>query len=88
MILENKVVVVTGGAGLLGKVFVKEILISGKIGSLFKIGDYKKLASEIIKYNNNRKIYQNKINQAYNMLQRFDFEKNCKKYLSLIKKYI
>ncbi|MDA9086074.1 oxidoreductase [Methylophilaceae bacterium] len=29
MILNNKVVVVTGGAGLLGKVFIKEILTSG-----------------------------------------------------------
>jgi len=29
LILNNKVVVVTGGAGLLGKVFIKEILTSG-----------------------------------------------------------
>jgi len=29
VILNNKVVVVTGGAGLLGKVFIKEILTSG-----------------------------------------------------------
>ena len=66
----------------------KEILINGKIGSLFKIGDYKKLASEIIKYDNNKKIYKKKIIKAYNMLHRFDFEKNCKKYLSLIQKYL
>jgi FlaA1/EpsC-like NDP-sugar epimerase len=29
LIVNNKVVVVTGGAGLLGKVFIKEILTSG-----------------------------------------------------------
>ena len=37
MILENKVVVVTGGAGLLGKAFVKEILISGGVAILTDI---------------------------------------------------
>ena len=29
MILNNKVIVVTGGAGFLGKAFIKEILTSG-----------------------------------------------------------
>ncbi|MDC0182742.1 oxidoreductase [Nitrosomonadales bacterium] len=37
MILENKVVVVTGGAGLLGKAFIKEILISGGVAILTDI---------------------------------------------------
>ena len=37
MILENKVVVVTGGAGLLGKAFVKQILISGGVAILTDI---------------------------------------------------
>ena len=66
----------------------KEILMNGKIGSLFKIGDYKMLASEIIKYNEKKINYKKKINQAYSMLERFDFEFNCKKYLSLIVKYL
>jgi NAD(P)-dependent dehydrogenase (short-subunit alcohol dehydrogenase family) len=37
LILENKVVIVTGGAGLLGKALVKEILISGGVAILTDI---------------------------------------------------
>ena len=37
MILNNKVIVVTGGAGLLGKAFIKEILTSGGIAILTDI---------------------------------------------------
>ena len=37
MILNNKVIVVTGGAGLLGKAFIREILINGGIAILADI---------------------------------------------------
>jgi len=37
LILSNKVIVVTGGAGLLGKAFIKEILIHGGIAILADI---------------------------------------------------
>ena len=37
MTLNNKVIVVTGGAGFLGKVFIKEILVNGGIAVLTDI---------------------------------------------------
>jgi len=66
----------------------KEILMHGKLGSLFKVGDYKKLASIILDFSKNKKKYQKSIDLAYKKLNRFDYELNCKKYLMLIKKYI
>ncbi len=66
----------------------KEILMNGKIGSLFKVGDYKKLASIILEFNKNKKTFQRSINNAYKNLDRFDYDLNCKKYLSIIKKYL
>ena len=66
----------------------KEILMNGKLGSLFNVGDYKKLASIIIDYHKSKKKYQRSIELAYKNLDRFDYELNCKKYLSLIKKYL
>lgn len=62
----------------------KEILMNGKLGSLFKVGDYKKLATLIINYIQNKKKYEKKIYNAYKQLSRFDYELNCKKYLSVI----
>ena len=66
----------------------KEILNKGKLGMLFKVGDYKKLASMIIDYSENKKKYKKSIELAYKNLDRFDYELNCKKYLILIKKFI
>lgn len=66
----------------------KEILLNGKIGTLFKVGDYKKLASEILNYSKNKKKTENKTKKAFHMLNRFEFIKNCNKYLFLINKYI
>ncbi len=66
----------------------KEILLNGKIGSLFKVGDYDSLAKIIINFKKNKKIFQIKSKKAFAMLDRFDFEKNCKKYLFLVNKYI
>lgn len=66
----------------------KEILMNGKLGSLFKVGDYKELASIILNFSKNKKKYQESIKLAYKNLDRFDYELNCKKYLMLIKKYI
>ena len=62
--------------------------MNGKIGSLFKVGDYKKLASIILEFNKNKKTFQRSINNAYKNLDRFDYDLNCKKYLSIIKKYL
>ena len=66
----------------------KEILMNGKLGSLFQVGDYKKLASLIINYIQNKKKYEKKIYSAYKQLSRFDYELNCKKYLSVINYYL
>ena len=62
----------------------KEILMNGKLGSLFNVGDYRKLASSIIDYSQKKKKYNKKIINAYKKLNRFDYELNCKKYLSVI----
>jgi len=64
-----------------------EILKNGKYGVLFKMHDYQTLSKIIINYSINKKAYKNKSNLGYKSLTRFDFQKNCKKYLDLILKY-
>tara|TARA_B100000941_G_scaffold246161_1_gene190877 strand:- start:1335 stop:2438 length:1104 start_codon:yes stop_codon:yes gene_type:complete len=64
----------------------REILNNGKYGDLFHVGDYKKLAEQIIKYNKTSKIYKSKIKLAYNNLERFDYSRNCEKYFNIIYK--
>jgi glycosyltransferase involved in cell wall biosynthesis len=66
----------------------KEILLNGKTGTLFKVGDYKQLAIEIKNFYYNRNKMRKKIKKAFQMLHRFDFEKNCYRYLYLVNKYI
>lgn len=66
----------------------KEILMNGKLGSLFKVGDYKKLALLILDFNKNKKKYQKTVNLAFKNLYRFDYELNCRKYLKIIKEYL
>ena len=66
----------------------KEILKKGKNGSLFKVGDYRKLASIILDFNKNKKKYNKIANKAYKDLSRFDYQKNCRKYLSIIEKHL
>ena len=66
----------------------KEILENGKNGFLFKIKDYDQLANKILKYSKNKKLYKNKISSGYKSLDRFDFNYNCKKYLSVVQKIL
>lgn len=66
----------------------KEILMNGKLGSLFKVGDHKELALKILDFSKNIKKYKRTIKLAYKNLNRFDYELNCKKYLMLIKTYL
>jgi glycosyltransferase involved in cell wall biosynthesis len=66
----------------------KEILKNGKYGFLFKVKNINQLTSQIIKYSDNKKICNRKIDLAYKSLQRFDFNTCCNKYLSLVKKVI
>ena len=62
----------------------KEILLNGRAGDLFDIGDYKKLASYINNfYLKNKKILK-KINYGFSKFSRFDYDENCKKYYKFI----
>ncbi len=62
----------------------KEILLNGKAGDLFKIGDYKKLADYINNYNSNKKKIKKKINYGVSKFYRFDYNLNCEKYYKFI----
>jgi len=62
----------------------REILMNGKLGLLYKVGDYRNLSKLILKYYYNQKKFNYKIQEAYKSLNRFDFNKNCQKYLKLL----
>ena len=66
----------------------REILNNGKYGFLFKMKDHKDLRQKIIKYKNNKSFYKSYINKGFKSLERFDYNLNCEKYLSLVKKII
>ena len=66
----------------------KEILLNGKAGNLFKPGDYKQLSKLIINYKNNKVKELTKVKFGYKNLDRFDFDKNLKKYFLLIDKFL
>ena len=68
----------------------KEILKDGKIGYLVNQEDYKQLSKAIIYFfkNKKRSVIKEKIKSAYIGTRRFNYEKNCKKYLDLIEKYL
>jgi glycosyltransferase involved in cell wall biosynthesis len=66
----------------------REILLNGKAGYLYENDDYKKLASTLLRAIDNKKESQRKLNLAYQSLSRFDEENNCKKYLSILSKFI
>ena len=62
----------------------KEILLDGKGGDLFKVGDYKRLAQLIIDYKKNKNTKIKKLKLAIKNLNRFNYEINLKKYLKLV----
>tara|TARA_B100001057_G_scaffold325447_1_gene325656 strand:- start:435 stop:1532 length:1098 start_codon:yes stop_codon:yes gene_type:complete len=62
----------------------KEILLNGKAGSLFKVGDYKSLANILINFSNNKRKNSKKIILGYKNLFRFDYKKNLKNYFNQI----
>ena len=62
----------------------KEILLNGKGGFLFKIGDYKELSRKIIYYSKNKKKCYKLLKFAVKNLSRFDYQKNLEKYYHLI----
>ncbi len=64
----------------------KEILEHGKGGILFKMSDYKKLATNILYVSKNFKRLRKKVNFGFKSLKRFDSEKNLNKYLYIVRK--
>lgn len=62
-----------------------EILKKGKFGLLFKPGNYLDLASKINYFYKNKKKLKIKTTEGFDSLDRFDFKKNCLKYLKVIK---
>ena len=68
----------------------KEILNNGKYGNLFRVGDFKGLKKKIedFYYKKKSKDIKKKIDMGFLNLNRFDYNKCCNKYLSIIKRYI
>ena len=66
----------------------KEILLNGKLGSLFKVGDYVALSKIILSFYKDKKFYLDKAKLAKKYLYRFDFEKNLNKYYNIILKIL
>ncbi len=66
----------------------KEILLNGKSGSLFKVGDYQQLANKILYYKNSQNQKKEMIELGFKSLHRFDCIKNLNKYHKVIKFYL
>jgi glycosyltransferase involved in cell wall biosynthesis len=66
----------------------KEILLNGKGGLLFKVGNYNDLAKKILLYNKNKKKCKMMLNKSIKSINRFDYYKNLEKYLKLINLYL
>lgn len=61
----------------------KEILINGKGGLLFKVGDHKDLSKKILYYKNNKFKCNKMLLKAIKKLDRFNEKENLNKYLNL-----
>ena len=66
----------------------REILLNGKAGFLFNVGDYVKLSDLILYFSKNKKSLSKKILIGYKNLNRFDYSQNLKKYLNVINYFI
>ena len=66
----------------------REILLNGKLGYLFKVGNFKQLYSLILEFKNNNSKFIFKSNKARKYLNRFDYISNCMKYKKIISKHI
>ena len=62
----------------------QEILLNGKGGLLFNVGNYNQLANKMIYYKKNKKKCLKKLSHAIKKLHRFDYQINLKKYLNLV----
>ena len=66
----------------------REILLNGKAGFLFNVGNYLELSNLILYYSKNKKSLSKKISIGYKNLNRFDYNQNLKKYLNIINSLI
>ena len=66
----------------------REILLNGKLGTLFKTGSHIDLYKKILHFNNNKVKYKTKALLAQKFLKRFDYKTNLSKYNKIINKYI
>ena len=66
----------------------REILLNGKAGFLFNVGDYIKLSNLILCFSKNKKLLSKKISIGYKNLHRFDKNKNLNMYYQIIIKYL
>ena len=64
----------------------KEILMNGKLGELFPVGNYIILANKLFDFSQNKKILKLKSSKAKKYLKRFDPIINSGKYSKLILK--
>ena len=64
----------------------KEILLNGKGGLLFKVGDYKDLSKKILYYSKNKDDLKKMLSYSVKNLDRFDYVFNLMKYYKLLKK--
>ena len=65
-----------------------EILLRGKAGYLFEIGNYKQLAKKILFHYKKQRRNRLMTNYGYLSLSRYDYKKNCEKYFNLISDYL
>ena len=65
-----------------------EILLRGKAGYLFEMGNYIQLAKKILAHCENKKKNKLMTNCGYLSLSKYDYKKNCEKYLNLILSYL
>jgi len=65
---------------------VREIILNGKGGDLFKVGDYKSLANKIFSFYKNPKPFYKRLIIARKNIKNFSIEKNVKNYESIFKK--
>jgi glycosyltransferase involved in cell wall biosynthesis len=66
----------------------KEILLQGKLGYLFKVGNYLSMSKLIIDFSKDKKKFLYKAKLAKKYLYRFSYEKNLSKYYNIINKIL
>jgi len=66
----------------------KEILLNGKGGLLFNVGNFNQLAKKILYFNDNKKKCNSMLMKSFKALDRFDSNKNLERYFTTINEYL